>query len=57
MSSALEPAKEDAGDKSGSTDGGRGPPPQGLGQGKNLGVHSQKKGGLPEGSKQGRDVI
>lgn len=33
LSSALEPAKEDAGDKSGSTDGGRGPPPQGLGAG------------------------
>lgn len=32
-------------------------PPRAWGQGKNLGVHSQKKGGLPEGSKQGRDVI
>lgn len=51
VSSELEPAKEGTGDWFGRADGGRGPPPRAWGQGKKLGVHSQKKGRLPEGSK------
>lgn len=57
MSRELEPAKKDAGDKSGRADRGGGPPPRAWGQGKKLGTHSQKKGRPLEGSKQGCDVV